>query len=142
MMYIFFYLFDLSVSIHSLTLNFQLCSWLHRAGHVRSCFLCKRQPGTVGPNVLLKIISKQTHSCIPKGNSLSLRPMRKRTHTFTVNCLKKNCFDICVETKNCTYAWLSRLGLQNTPTASLQRDKTSPMSVLDMTLNNLMVWHQ
>ena len=29
--------------------------------------------------------------------------------------------------------------LQNTPTASLQRGKTPPMSVLDMTLNNQMV---
>ena len=35
--------------------------------------------------------------------------------------------------------WPSQLELQNTPTASLQRDKTSPMSVLDMTLNYLMV---
>ena len=31
------------------------------------------------------------------------------------------------------------LGLQNTLTASLQRGKTPPMSVLDMTPNNLMV---
>ena len=31
----------------------------------------------------------------------------------------------------------SQLGLQNTPTASLQRCKTLLMSVLDMTLNNL-----
>ena len=28
-----------------------------------------------------------------------------------------------------------RLGLENTPTASLERDKIPPMSVLDMTLN-------
>ena len=34
--------------------------------------------------------------------------------------------------------WLSEWGLQNTPTASLQRSKT-PMSALIMTLNNLMV---
>ena len=33
----------------------------------------------------------------------------------------------------------SRLGQQNTPTASLQRGKTPPMSDLDMTSNNLMV---
>ena len=32
----------------------------------------------------------------------------------------------------------SRLGLRNTPTAPLQRGKTTPTSVLDMTLNNLM----
>ena len=31
----------------------------------------------------------------------------------------------------------SRLGLQNTPTAPLQRGKTPPTSFLDMTLNNL-----
>ena len=31
--------------------------------------------------------------------------------------------------------WPSWLGLQNTPTASLQRGKISPMSVLDMILN-------
>ena len=35
--------------------------------------------------------------------------------------------------------WPSRLELQNTPTASLQRGKTPPMSVLDMILSNLMV---
>ena len=35
--------------------------------------------------------------------------------------------------------WLGWLGPQNTPTASLQRSKTPPTSVLDMTLNNLMV---
>ena len=34
---------------------------------------------------------------------------------------------------------LSRPGLQNIPTASLQRGKTPPMSILDRTLNNLMV---
>ena len=33
----------------------------------------------------------------------------------------------------------SRLELQNTPTASLQRGKTPPISVLDKTLNNLIV---
>ena len=33
----------------------------------------------------------------------------------------------------------SWLGLENTPTASLQRGKAPPTSVLDMTLNNLMV---
>ena len=36
----------------------------------------------------------------------------------------------------------SQLGLQNTLTASLQRDKTPLTSVLDMTLNNLMVRFQ
>ena len=36
----------------------------------------------------------------------------------------------------------SRLGPWNTPAASLQRGKTPPMSVLDMTLNNLMVQFQ
>ena len=35
--------------------------------------------------------------------------------------------------------WTSRLELQNTLTASLQKGKTPPKSVLDMTLNNLMV---
>ena len=35
--------------------------------------------------------------------------------------------------------WPSRLGLQNTLTASLQRGKTPSTSVLDLTLNNLMV---
>ena len=35
--------------------------------------------------------------------------------------------------------WPSRLGLQNTLTASLRRRKTPQMSVLVMTLNNLMV---
>ena len=35
--------------------------------------------------------------------------------------------------------WPTWVGLQNTPTASLQRSKTPPMSILDMTLNNLMV---
>ena len=35
--------------------------------------------------------------------------------------------------------WPSQLGLQNTLTASLQKSKTRPTSVLDMTLNNLMV---
>ena len=32
--------------------------------------------------------------------------------------------------------WSCCLGLQNTPTASLQRGKTTPTSVLIMTLNN------
>ena len=36
----------------------------------------------------------------------------------------------------------SRLGMYNTPTASLQRGKTHTMSILDMTLNNLMVKFQ
>ena len=35
--------------------------------------------------------------------------------------------------------WPSQLGLQNTLTASQQRGKTLPMSVLDMILNNLML---
>ena len=35
--------------------------------------------------------------------------------------------------------WLSRLGLQNTPTAFLQWGKTPQTNVLDMTLNNLKV---
>ena len=35
--------------------------------------------------------------------------------------------------------WPSRLGLQNTPTASPQRGKTPPTNVLDMTRNNLIV---
>ena len=35
--------------------------------------------------------------------------------------------------------WPSRLGLQITPTASLQKSKTPSMSVLDMTLNDQMV---
>ena len=38
--------------------------------------------------------------------------------------------------------WPSQLGLQNTLTAVLQRGKTPPMSVLDMTLNNLIVMFQ
>ena len=37
------------------------------------------------------------------------------------------------------FTWPSRLGLQNTPSASLKRSKTPPTSVLDMTLNNLIV---
>ena len=41
-----------------------------------------------------------------------------------------------------TFSWPSQLGLQNTLTASLQRGKTPPMSVQDMTLNNLMAWLQ
>ena len=36
----------------------------------------------------------------------------------------------------------SHLRVQNTPTASLQRGKTSPTSLLDMTWNNLMVRFQ
>ena len=40
------------------------------------------------------------------------------------------------------HTWLSRLGLQNTLTASLQRGKTLPMNVLNMTLNHLMVKFQ
>ena len=35
--------------------------------------------------------------------------------------------------------WPIWLELQNAPTASLQRVKTSPTSVLDMILNNLIV---
>ncbi len=35
--------------------------------------------------------------------------------------------------------WPCQLGLRNTPTTFLQKDKTPPTSVLDMTLNNLMV---
>ena len=37
------------------------------------------------------------------------------------------------------WSWSSRLGLENTPTISLQRNKTPPTSVLDMTLNYQMV---
>ena len=40
------------------------------------------------------------------------------------------------------HRWPNRLGLQNTPTASLQRGNTPPTSVLHMTLNNLMVRFQ
>ena len=36
-------------------------------------------------------------------------------------------------------AWPNQLGLQNTLTAPLQRDKTPPKGFLDMTLNNLIV---
>ena len=36
------------------------------------------------------------------------------------------------------YIWPNRLGLQNTPTASLQIGKTPSISVQDMTLNNVM----
>ena len=35
-----------------------------------------------------------------------------------------------------TIVWPIRLGLQNTPTESLQSGKTPPTSALDMTLNN------
>ena len=35
--------------------------------------------------------------------------------------------------------WPCRVGLQNTPTAFLQRVKIPPTGVLDITLNNLMV---
>ena len=38
--------------------------------------------------------------------------------------------------------WLSWLGVQNTPTASLQKGKISLTSVLDITSNNLMVRFQ
>ena len=38
-----------------------------------------------------------------------------------------------------TKTYASRLGVQNTPTVSLQRSTTPPASVLDMTVNNLMV---
>ena len=41
-----------------------------------------------------------------------------------------------------TFFQPSRLGLLNTPTAFLQRGKTRPMSILDMTLNHLMVMLQ
>ena len=44
--------------------------------------------------------------------------------------------------QNLSRMWPSRPGLQNTPTASLQRGKTLLTSVLDMTLNNLMVRFQ
>ena len=37
-----------------------------------------------------------------------------------------------------TLSWPSRMGLQNTPAASLQRGKIPPKSVQIMTLNNLM----
>ena len=60
----------------------------------------------------------------------------------------------CVQTTDCwiellvlhsntwnhlTFCWSSQLGLMNTLTASLQRGKNPPMSVLDMTIKNLMV---
>ncbi len=38
-----------------------------------------------------------------------------------------------------TQPWPIRLGLQNTLTAPLQRDKSPPKSALDLTRNNLMV---
>ena len=40
-------------------------------------------------------------------------------------------YPVCIEP-----SWL---GLLNIPTESLKKDKTLPKSVLDMTLNNLMV---
>ena len=50
-------------------------------------------------------------------------------------------FDLSEAFMNMIYAYkkvqLSRLGLENTPTASLQRDKTPPTCALDLTLNNL-----
>ena len=47
--------------------------------------------------------------------------------------LPDDCLDIYI------VFWPSWLGLQNTLTASLQRGKTPPTSVLDMILNSLMV---
>ena len=40
---------------------------------------------------------------------------------------------------NHIYLWPSQLGLQFTPTASPQKGKTPLTSVLDLSLNNLMV---
>ena len=42
-----------------------------------------------------------------------------------------------VVSSNSGRAGQSRLGLENTPTKSLQRGKTPPKSILDMTLNKL-----
>ena len=55
----------------------------------------------------------------------------------------ENISRICLETLQKPHMyllkrWPSRLGLQNTPTASLQRGNTLPTSVVDMTLNKLM----
>ena len=50
---------------------------------------------------------------------------------------KEACVDLTVSISK--YLWPRWLGLQNTLTASLQRGKTPSMSVLDMTLNNLIV---
>ena len=38
--------------------------------------------------------------------------------------------------------WPCRLGFYNTPTASLERSKTLPTSVLDMALKNMIVSFQ
>ena len=58
------------------------------------------------------------------------------------------CVVSCLYGGICKYIWAytlykepSQLGLLNTPTASLQRGKSHPTSVLDMTLNNIMVKH-
>ena len=47
---------------------------------------------------------------------------------------------MCVTTKSVYKSYIAQSPeLQDTSTASLQRGKTSPKSVLDITLNNLMM---
>ena len=60
--------------------------------------------------------------------------------TYPGTCVQWNANNL-VQVLNLVH-WLSWLGLQNTPITFLQRGKILPTSVLDITLNNLMVRFQ
>ena len=67
---------------------------------------------------------------------------RYKNNFFKINNIKKIEIykrSLVVVESDLGNTWPSRLGLYNTPTATLQRGKTPPTSVLGMTLNNLMV---
>ena len=64
------------------------------------------------------------YSTVPDSRQVASSTRKKDTQNFAQIACDRHSF---------------HMGLQNTPTQSLQRGKTPPTSVLDMTLNNLMV---
>ena len=80
------------------------------------------------------------------GTTSALQPEEITSKGIRVSCVYyqwKCPYEKSLETYRMHLVWIfrpSRLGLSNTPTASLQRNKTPPaISVLDMTLNNLCI---
>ena len=62
-------------------------------------------------------------------------------YLFTSKNCKKGLLSKLLDVLKIAYMniWSTQSGLQNTLNASLQRGKTRPLSILDMTLTNLMV---
>ena len=84
-----------------------------------------------GKSPLVRVMKMKVYPTFPKAQGLeSHHPIQFRmTHIWGV----------LITLQSYIQCFPSRLGLQNTLTAPLQRGKTPPTSVLDMTLDNLLV---